>query len=261
MDTLLFMKWKAFFIVLTISLCLISCSENTSENTPSEDAFLVPQRNDKIQQTKEWQDFSQAWNDYDNFCEAHGPELMPYLKEIIKHLENCLEKVNGLEPLLRQGLISRSELDAMKSYFNYELEYTGIQFQHEAGNKESVNWAKAFYQYIAYNVLKKDFSLIKNIAKQKDCVNWIRGKYLPFLKNEVRIVEKTTPETLKYWNYWKCQNIPESLKYWNYWKNQTISENLKKNLKYYRGELIPPIRLEEVKSFINEVNNLLSDIR
>ena len=182
------MNWKMFFIVLTICFCVTSCG------TP-----LVPQRNDKIKQTKEWQDFSQAWDNYN----LNSPHIKPHdgdWKGYFKRIENCLEKANNLKPLIKQGLISQAELNAIRWYFNNLLEISGRQTAVNVNDKEAVNKQAAHGQYRAYNVLNQNLGWLKEIAGQKDCLDWIKNVWVASLRgHHLVVLRKTTPETLKYW--------------------------------------------------------------
>lgn len=182
------MRWKLSFIVLTICFCGASCG------TP-----LVSQRSDKIPQTKEWQDFNQAWDNYKSNSPYEVPRDGDWNK-YYKRIENCLEKTNNLKPLIKQGLISQAELSAMQWYFKHIREIFGRQTFVNRNDKEVVNKQVAHGQYRAYNVLNQNREWLKEIAGQKDCLDWVKNEWAPFLRGfYLPALEGTTPETLKYW--------------------------------------------------------------
>ena len=173
-------------------------------------------RENKLQQTSEWQSFSETWNEFKN-CKVKSPkgdvnyeEAVATIERKKSLLEDANKKAQNLRRLKTNGLITEAEIKSIEEFIkavkNYDIgtafppfqvnakEYwLGGQVMREPSiistghlSKQERELERQFpvgEQERAAYFLKRQLSLLEKLAQQPNCLNWVKEHFIQLLIN------------------------------------------------------------------------------
>jgi hypothetical protein len=185
-------------LVLIVALGLAFFASCRNDERPM---ALDPLRKKNLLTTTEWQSFNEAWMKYNEYRKINAKDLKnTYLRE--PHaglLRECLKKADELASLKKDGLITDAELNAMKEYFSEKISRV---FGSQVGAPHGSEVAKKMYaesEEEAYRYLKKTLPILENLARQNNCIRWVKEDFVGFIKMFYSGNAQHPPEYLAYW--------------------------------------------------------------
>lgn len=192
-----FWIYSRIFIICVVGMCfLFSCSRNEKKQFILLDQF----REKKLQNIEEWKAFNESSAKFQEYLRTPKGDYETLCKQAESLLKDCLNKIENVKRLKNKELITDTEIEAMVDYFAFYLKHTRDSQIAFSVDKKSGEKKKAYFDERAYRFLKERQSLIINLSRQNNWINWVKNDYvIGFIKPQVDAMQDITLDTLKYW--------------------------------------------------------------
>ena len=195
-----FMNKKYFKYLFFASLLFVAVYLLTTATAPvllPLDLLPYSARKSLLEKTCEWQKFTQSWAEWTKYMES----LKVIDRDIYKsNLNRCLNDAMELECLIKQGIISTNEYQAIKEHIDvfFKNAYnTQVAFGRDS---KAATIYTAREKEKSYHNINKQLYLLDELALQDACISWVFYNYIDYVGSNIGDIYSITLADLKYWN-------------------------------------------------------------